>query len=100
MMTSASPELVRALFDHSPLPQLVFDRETLAFLDVNEAALRHYGYTRAEFLALTVLDLRPAEDVGAAGTASGTASGAASARPAGTGGVWRHVRKDGTAIEV
>jgi PAS domain S-box-containing protein len=96
MMTSASPELVRALFDHSPLPQLVFDRETLAFLDVNEAALRHYGYTRAEFLEMTVLELRPAEEVGA----TGAASGAASARPAGTGGVWRHVKKDGAAIEV
>jgi hypothetical protein len=40
----------------------VFDWETLAFLAVNDAAVRQYGYSRQEFLALTALDIRPAED--------------------------------------
>lgn len=41
----------------------VYDRETLAFLEVNEAAIQKYGYSRTEFLALTIADIRPQEDV-------------------------------------
>lgn len=51
------------LFNLSPLPQWVYDLETLAFLNVNEAAIKHYGYTRAEFLQMTINDIRPAEDL-------------------------------------
>ncbi len=40
----------------------VFDAETLAFLEVNEAAVTHYGYSRDDFLARTVADIRPADD--------------------------------------
>ncbi len=41
----------RMLFESNPLPMWVYDPETLRFLDVNEAAVRHYGYTRSEFAA-------------------------------------------------
>ncbi len=41
----------------------VYDSETLAFLDVNEAAVRKYGYSREQFLAMTVAEIRPEEDV-------------------------------------
>jgi PAS domain S-box-containing protein len=41
----------------------VFDRETLAFLDVNEAAVQQYGYSRQEFLRMTIKEIRPPEDV-------------------------------------
>jgi PAS domain S-box-containing protein len=51
------------LFDANPQPMWVVHLESMRFLAVNEAALRHYGYTRDEFLALTLVDLRPAEDV-------------------------------------
>lgn len=51
------------LFEKSPLPMWVFDTQTLKFLDVNLAAIEYYGYSRAEFLALTISDIRPAEDV-------------------------------------
>jgi two-component system cell cycle sensor histidine kinase/response regulator CckA len=47
----------------NPQPTWVFDLETLAFLDVNEAAVRKYGYSREQFLAMTVLEIRPPEDV-------------------------------------
>lgn len=47
-----------ALFEGSPLPTWVFDEESLRFLEVNEAALRQYGYTRAEFGNLTLPDIR------------------------------------------
>lgn len=46
------------LFEQHPLPFWVFDTETLRFLEVNAAAIRAYGYTREEFLAMTILDIR------------------------------------------
>ena len=52
-----------SLFHLSPLPMWVFDRETLSFLDINAAAVRNYGFSREEFLAMTIMDIRPAEDV-------------------------------------
>jgi len=60
-----SEEQYRVLFENNPHPMWVHDLDTLAFLAVNDAALRHYGYTRAEFLSMTALDIRPAEDVAA-----------------------------------
>jgi PAS domain S-box-containing protein len=50
------------LFERNPLPFWVFDIETLRFLAVNEAAVRSYGYTRDEFLQMTILDIRPSSD--------------------------------------
>ena len=46
------------IFVNSPLPMWVFDVETLKFLDVNEAAVRHYGFTKDEFLLMTIQDIR------------------------------------------
>jgi diguanylate cyclase (GGDEF)-like protein/PAS domain S-box-containing protein len=51
----------RLLFDGNPLPMWVYDRETLRFLAVNDAAVKHYGYSREQFLAMTILDIRPPE---------------------------------------
>lgn len=59
-----SEEKYRNLFHLSPLPMWVFDVETYRFLNVNEAAIRHYGYSREEFLGMTIKDIRPEEDVG------------------------------------
>jgi PAS domain S-box-containing protein len=58
-----SEERHRRLFDNNPHPTWAYDRETLRFLAVNNAAVRKYGYSTAEFLAMTVKDIRPAEDV-------------------------------------
>jgi len=51
------------LFHLSPIPMWVYDLETLAFLDVNEAAMRHYGYTQEEFKVMTIRNIRPEEDI-------------------------------------
>ena len=51
------------LFNRSPIPQWVYDVEGLNLLDVNSAAIQHYGYSREEFLAMKITDLRPMEDV-------------------------------------
>jgi diguanylate cyclase (GGDEF)-like protein/PAS domain S-box-containing protein len=52
----------RLLFDNNPVPMWVYDRETLRFLAVNDAAVAHYGYSREQFVSLTLLDIRPTED--------------------------------------
>jgi len=90
----ATEQRYRALFDRNPLPLWVFDPETLAFLTVNDAAVRHYGYSREEFLAMTLKDIRPPEDVARllAVDRSSPARGSA--------GLWRHRKKDGTLIDV
>ncbi len=51
-------ELYRLLFDKSPLPKWIVDVETFAFLEVNDAAVEHYGYSREEFAKRTLADIR------------------------------------------
>ena len=53
----------KKIFDSSPLPMWLLDTETLSFLDVNTAALRQYGYSKDEFLSMTIKDIRPIEQV-------------------------------------
>ena len=59
----ANEELFRCLSHDQPLPMWVYDLETLAFLEVNQAAVEKYGYTREEFLAMTLRDISPSKDV-------------------------------------
>jgi hypothetical protein len=84
----------RQLFDCNPYPMCVSDRETLAFLDVNDAAVAHYGYPREEFVTLTMEDLRLPEDTPALVEVR---DGDATVDRAGP---LRHVKKDGGVIEV
>lgn len=51
------------LFNICPLPLWVFDYETFKFLDVNAAAIRHYGFDKEEFLEMTIMDIRPSEEI-------------------------------------
>lgn len=51
------------LFEHHPDPMWVYDLETFRFLEVNVAAIRRYGYSRKEFLGMTIKDIRPPEDI-------------------------------------
>jgi len=55
-------ESIRLLFEGSPVPMWVIDRETLRFVAVNDAAIARYGYSRAQFMAMTVSQLRPEAD--------------------------------------
>ena len=52
----------RKLFESNPHPMWVYDLETLRFLAVNEAAVKHYGFSLDEFLTMTIEDIRPSED--------------------------------------
>jgi PAS domain S-box-containing protein len=94
-MLRASEERYRSLFESNPNPMWVYDVETLLFLAVNAAAVEHYGYSQDEFLAMTIKDIRPAEDIPALiddlVETTGVAKNAIQ---------WRHCRKDKTMIEV
>ncbi|MEA5405280.1 PAS domain S-box protein [Arcicella sp. DC2W] len=57
-----SKEQYELLFLSNPQPMWIYDIETLAFLEINNAAIQHYGYSREEFLQMTLLDIRPKED--------------------------------------
>jgi hypothetical protein len=90
-----SEQQYRLLFEGNPHPMWVYDRPTLAFLAVNEAAVKHYGYSHEEFRNLTIKDIRPQEDISALEAhlqAPPTAPGRTSE--------WRHRKKDGTVIHV
>jgi PAS domain S-box-containing protein len=93
--TGISPDY-RHLFELNPHPMWIFDVQTLDFLDVNEAASRHYGYSRHEFLELTLRDIRPSEDIPRlARRVSVTRD-----EPTTSATLWRHRKKDGTLIDV
>jgi PAS domain S-box-containing protein len=93
---SASEERYRQLFESNPQPMWVYDTVTLAFLDVNAAAVEHYGFTRAEFAAMTLADIRPPDDVPRLRGKVERASRAELSHD----GVWRHRRRDGSLIDV
>ena len=52
----------RLLFEGNPIPMWVYEHGTMRFIAVNDAAIRQYGYTREQFLTMTLLDVRPSED--------------------------------------
>jgi diguanylate cyclase (GGDEF)-like protein/PAS domain S-box-containing protein len=87
-------ESFRLLFDNNPVAMWVFDRETLRFLAVNNAAVAQYGYSREQFLAMTVPDIRVTQDVDSASFLR--------ARPDAQNGeyVGQHQRSDGTKLHV
>src|SRR5215469_2623645 len=88
-------EMFRLLFSHNPLPTWVIDRETLRFLEVNEAAVREYGYSQEEFKKMTILDFRPEEDRAKLLVYLTQNKGDGLYR-----GHWKHRKKDGKIIEV
>ena len=90
----ATAEAYRMLFDNYPQPMWIYDEATLEIFEVNESAVEHYGYSREEFLGKSIKDLRPPEDVPA------LLESIAGARPRDSSGPWRHIKRDGSVIEV
>ena len=83
------------LFDANPQPMWVYDLETLAFLAVNEAAVEHYGYSREQFLAMSIADIRPDADASAFRTSLQDESAGMQ-----HSGLWRHRKRRGAIIDV
>ncbi len=91
----ASELRYREMFKSNPHPMWVYDLKTLRFLAVNSAAIRHYGYSRDEFLAMTIADIRPMEDI-----AKLIENVSKVANELDRAGIWRHRTKSGQTIEV
>lgn len=85
------------LFENNPHPTWVFDQETLSFLEINNATIHHYGYSREEFLGMTIKDIHPTEDV--PNVLDHLARERVSSELC-SAGTWRHQKKDGTLIDV
>jgi diguanylate cyclase (GGDEF)-like protein/PAS domain S-box-containing protein len=90
-----SQEDFRALFASHPHPMWVYDSQTLRFIEVNRAALGHYGYSREEFLSMTILQIRPPQDV-----VRLAVNLASPRKELEVTGPWRHQTKAGDLIDV
>jgi diguanylate cyclase (GGDEF)-like protein/PAS domain S-box-containing protein len=85
----------RLLFDNNPMPMWVFDTETTRFLSVNDAAVQHYGYPSHKFLQMKLQDIWPQEEWSAHTKALQQIGGSHY-----SGRNWRHLKADGSEIEV
>ena len=83
----------RKLFENSPLPMWVIDLPSLKFIDVNEAATIHYGYTRQEFLSMYAYDIRPDDEKKRFIEYNHSPDNGLS-----NTGVWKHLKKDGSLM--
>lgn len=92
----ASEARYRDLFETHPLPMWVYDHETLRFLEVNAAAQAKYGWTREEFRAMTILDIRPPAERAAVAASAQAVRGERLSHS----GPWRHRLRSGREIEV
>jgi PAS domain S-box-containing protein len=89
-----SEERYRLFFESNPVPTLVYELQTLRFLAVNDAAVAHYGYSREEFLSMTVNDLYTLEEIPALLNLLAKLD-----KGAKQSGVWKHRLKSGSLIE-
>lgn len=85
----ANEEKYRYMFENNPQPMWIYDLETLAFLEVNDAAVSVYGYSKEEFLSMTLKDIRPVEDIPA--LLKNVEETTKTFNPAGE---WRHLTKN------
>jgi PAS domain S-box-containing protein len=94
-LIKASENQYRLLFESNPTPIYTYDQETLAFQAVNDAAVLHYGYSKDEFLKMTLRDIALPEEIPAfLAKLSKWTPGTAYA------GVWRHRSKNGKLAEM
>jgi PAS domain S-box-containing protein len=89
-----SARRAQLVFEAHPQPMWVFDVDTLAFLAVNEAAIHHYGWSREEFLGMTIMDLLAPEDPETTASTSDRTGLRAEVALA------RHRRRDGTVADM
>ncbi|MBU1011284.1 MAG: PAS domain S-box protein [Bacteroidetes bacterium] len=88
-------KLYRNIFSGNPLPMWIYDVESFGFIEVNEAATREYGYSKEEFLQMTLLDIRPEEDIPML-----LADVKLHQEEVQESKNWRHKKKDGSIIDV
>jgi PAS domain S-box len=88
----------RLLFEANPQPMWLYDAQSHAFLAVNNAAVDHYGYSRSEFLKMTIRDIRASEDVPELLTVVESAQ--TTRQSLNHSGSWKHRTKGGQTIDV
>ena len=88
------------MFASNPLPMWVYDIETSGFLEVNDAAVEHYGYSRNEFLAMNLSDIRPPGEVPRLMANLSRMRGRDGAQIRWDGDTWQHRLKDGRIRDV
>jgi PAS domain S-box-containing protein len=86
----------KLLFYTNPMPMWIYDRETLKFINVNDAAIKHYGYSKEEFLRMTIIDIRPEEDKERLKSLLFKLDNKSVLNQ----GIWRHKKKNGELINV
>jgi PAS domain S-box-containing protein len=85
----------RDLFDYNPMPMWIIDKYSFQFIQVNEAAIKHYGYSRKEFLSMNAVDIRPENEKKCFSDIERVSNiGPHKA------GVFTHKKKDGSLIKV
>jgi PAS domain S-box-containing protein len=90
----SSKELYHEIFYSNPNPMWIFDLETLAFLEVNQATIDQYGYTKEEFLSMTLKDITPEEDIASLIISAVKAISEYNAENE----LWRHITKSGEIL--
>jgi PAS domain S-box-containing protein len=106
MFYSSKPDIVNnelvssgyeydAFFRLSPVPMFIYSPDTLKFLDVNPAAISQYGYSKEEFLSMTIEKIRPEEDIKKLKRMFETNNSDSRVT-----GYWRHKRNDGSIVFV
>jgi PAS domain S-box-containing protein len=85
----------RTLFEGHPQPMWLYDVDTLAFLEVNDSACDRYGYTRDEFMAMTICDIQQPQDIPKFLELQAMPMPASDRT-----GPWRHLMKDGSTMQV
>ena len=93
--TLKAKEQYQYLFHHSPLPMWIYDLQTLRFMDVNEAATINYGWTKDEFLNMSILDIRAVDEKERLSNFQKQKISSYS-----NSGIWKHLRKDGSTVDV
>ena len=91
----AGEQRYRAIFEQSPVPMWITETHSLRFLAVNDAAIRQYGWTAAEFAGMTLRDVRPVDEHEAFDASVRAVPASDLYR-----GRWRHRRRDGTPLDI
>lgn len=91
-----SEEKYRLMFTNNPQPMFIYDLDTLQFIEVNLSAIELYGYSRDEFLAMSLLDIRPKEDIQPFKSHLELVNNNSTTRNL----EWRHLKKSGEIIHV
>ncbi len=95
--TKASEKNYRDLFELTPEPMMLFDLDTFQFLNVNQAAIISYGYTKEEFLSMKLMDIKPTQEIE---NAKKIIRDTIDAKNIKLEGEHRHIKKNGDVIIV